>query len=124
MPLYLYLNERTGETKEILQSMNDVHSYEEEGVAWKRVFTIPQTSIDTKIDPNSSKDFVRATNKKGTIGDIMDLSAELSDKRAEKEGTDPVKQKHFEDYKKKNNGKKHLLDRPKVIESSVAKIEF
>ena len=123
MPIYLYLNEQTGETREVLQGMNEPHDFSEGGIAWKRVFTVPRASIDTKIDPNSPKDFVRATNKKGTFGVVMDLSAELSDKRAEKEGTDPVKQKHFDDYEKKNK-KKHLLDRPKVIENNVAKIEF
>lgn len=123
MPLYTFLNEQTGEIRDILQGMNDNHSFQEDGVAWKRIYSVPQMSIDTKIDPHSSKDFVRATNKKGTMGDIMDLSAELSDKRAQKEGSDPIKQKHFQDYEKKNN-KKHLLDKPKVIENSSVKIEF
>jgi hypothetical protein len=123
IPLYTFLNEKTGETRDIVQGMNDDHSFSEGGVAWRRIYHSPQMSIDTKIDPHSQKDFVRATNKKGTMGDIMDLSAELSNKRADKEGTDPVKQKHFQDYEKKNK-KKHLLDKPKVIENSVAKIEF
>jgi len=122
-PLYTYLNEETGEAKDVLQSMSEKHEFFEDGVQWKRIFYAPQMSIDTKVDPYSAKDFSKATNKKGTIGDMMDLSAELSDKRANKDGTDPVKQKHFQDYEKKNK-KKHLLDKPKVIESSFAKIEF
>lgn len=123
MPLYLYSHPETNEVKEIFQGMNDLHQYEENGTKWLRIYTTPQMSIDTRVDPHSSKDFVRATNKKGTIGDIMDLSAELSDKRSQKEGTDPVKQKYFKDYEKKNN-KKHLSDKPKVIENSAVKIEF
>jgi hypothetical protein len=54
----------------------------------------------------------------------MDLSAELSEQRAEKTGNgDPVKGKLFKDYEKKV-GKKHLLDKPKVIENSKVKIEL
>jgi len=123
MPLYLYSNPETHEVKEVLQGMSEDHSYYEDGVKWLRIYTLPQMSIDTKVDPYSAKDFTKATNKKGTIGDMMDLSAELSNKRADKEGTDPVKQKHFQDYEKKNK-KKHLLDKPKVIENNIAKIEF
>jgi predicted nucleic acid-binding Zn ribbon protein len=122
-PLYTYLNEQTGETRDVFQGMNDDHSFSEGGIAWRRVYYSPQMSIDTKVDPYSAKDFTKATNKKGTIGDMMDLSAELSNKRADKEGADPVKQKHFQDYEKKNK-KKHLLDKPKVIENNIAKIEF
>lgn len=123
MAIYLFQNPETLEVKEIFQSMSETHCYQEEGVEWKRLYTVPLMSIDTKVDPYSSKDFAKATNKKGTLGNMMDLSAELSDKRANKEGIDPVKQKHFDDYEKKNK-KKHLLDKPKVIENNVAKIEF
>lgn len=105
--------------------MNDEHSFSEGGIVWKRVFTVPQASIDTKIDPFSRKDFVDKTaNKKGTMGGMMDLSAELSEARAEKTGhEDPVKRQLFNDYEKKNN-KKHVADKPKVIETSTVKIEF
>ncbi len=125
MPLYLYQNEETGEIKEILQGMNDKHEYYQDGIAWKRIFTIPNASIDTTIDPHSAKDFVNKTgSKKGTVGDMMDLSAELSEKRASATGEDPVKRKFFDDYKKKNKGKKHLKDTPKKIETKSAIIEF
>lgn len=117
MPLYLYTNDETGEVKEVLQSMKDKHEYFEDGVQWRRIFTIPTASIDTRIDPFSANEFVRKTNKKGTVGEVMDLSAELSEKRAEKTGSeDPVKRQLFSDYQKKV-GKKHLLDKPKKIET-------
>ena len=49
---------------------------------------------------------------KGTFGDMMDYSSELSQKRAEKAGgIDPVKKKHFENYEKavgKNRNRKAL----------------
>ena len=66
-------------------------------------------SFDVQCDPNSSKDFARVTNKGGTIGDLWDRSAELSAKRADKNGgIDPVKDKFFEKYSKERGGQKHL----------------
>lgn len=124
-PIYLYQHPETEEIKEILQGMNDPHVFEEDNIQWNRVYTVPRASIDTKINPFSANEFVAKTgSKKGTVGEVMDLSAELSEKRAESTGgTDPVKQKLFNDYKNKT-GKKHLLDKPKVIETKIAKIEL
>lgn len=108
MPLYSYSNPKTGEIKDIVQGMNDEHVYIEDGVKWDRVFSKPQASVDTKIDPFSSQDFSNKTSsKKGTLGDIFDLSKEASIKRSEKIGFDPVKEKYYEDYSKKRGGKPH-----------------
>ncbi len=107
--IYLYKNPETGEIKEIVQGMNDVHEYEEDGVEWNRVFTVPQASIDTKIDPFSKNAFIDKTRNNSTMGDMWDRSRELSDRRAQEsgEGVDPVKQKYIKDYKKKRGGKDH-----------------
>ncbi len=113
MPIYLFKNESTGEVHEVVYHMNDDKNYrgpkntDKEGV-WKRVWIKPQMGVDmVRVDPYSSSDFVKATNKKGTVGDLWDRSAELSAKRAEKEGLDPVKEKFFQDYSAKRHGKKH-----------------
>jgi hypothetical protein len=37
----------------------------------------------------------------------MDASAEASNRRSEKYGIDPIKQKYYDDYSTKRNGKKH-----------------
>jgi predicted nucleic acid-binding Zn ribbon protein len=126
MPLYLYQNTETEEVIEVLQGMNDKHEYfDAEGKEWKRVFTVPTASIDTKINPFSSNDFVNKTsNKKGTVGDMMDLSSELSQKRADQTGSeDPVKRKLFTDYEKKV-GKKHLMDKKTSFETAKVKVEL
>jgi len=108
MPIYIYENPSTGEVREVLQSMNEEHCYSEDGQEWVRVWTLPQMSIDTKLDPFSSKDFVKKTDKSGTYGDLLDRSAELSEIRANKNGgVDPLKQKYFDDYAKKRGGKRH-----------------
>ena len=91
MPEYLY------ETPEI------------EGVTYGRVYTVPQASIDTKIDPYSQKDF-KEKAKGSTVGDLWDQSKELSLKREEKEGRDPVKTQFFKDYASKGKGNKHPKD--------------
>ena len=109
MPIYVYKHPDEEEYREVFQGMNDKHVYSEEGVEWKRVFLSPNASIDSSIDPFNKQQYIDATySKKGTVGDMMDLSAELSSKRAEKEGgTDPVKEKFYENYSKERGGAEH-----------------
>lgn len=130
--IYLYKNKETGETVEVSQGMNDVHEYYGENGGennWIRVFTPPNASIDTKIDPYSSKDFKKTTdNKKYTVGDLWDKSKELSEKRESKDGYDPVKQKAYEKYSKERDGKKHPQQKREELKQSLSKkgvdIEF
>jgi hypothetical protein len=118
MPIYLYQNPETEEVKEIIQTMNEEHVYQEDGVDWKRIFTKPNASIQSlsSLDPFNKRDFIDKTgNMKGTVGDMMGLAEEMSAQRSEKTGTeDPVKRKFFDNYEKKI-GKKHLSDKPKTI---------
>jgi hypothetical protein len=126
MPIYLYKNPKTGTVKEVVQKMNDEHTYEQDGVKWERVFTAPNASIDTKVDPDDKVKFIEKTgNMKGSLGDMMDYSSELSEERAKSSetGEDPVKRKHFQDYEKKV-GKKHLSDKKKTIETDKVKIDL
>jgi len=109
MPYYTYKNPKTSETKDIYQSMREDHVYSEGGQAWVRVFESPQMSVDTNINPDSKADFMRATQKRMTMGDMWDVSADLSAKRAEKYGSDPVKDTAVEKYKKKCKKNKHPL---------------
>ncbi len=93
--------------------MNEVKDYRgpdndaPEGL-WRRVWTKPRMGVDTvAIDPYSSKDFVKATNKKGVVGDMWDRSAELAAKRKDKEGVDPIQEQFYKDYSKRRKGRKH-----------------
>jgi len=112
MPLYLYENKETGEVVEVLQGMMDRHEYHgingrQKGL-WRRVFVNPNISFDTNTDDTSSKSFVTSTqNKNYTYGDLFDKSAEASQKRADKYGKDPIKEKKYADYRKQTNGKLH-----------------
>lgn len=108
MANFLFEHPTTGEIKEIYQSVHDAHVYSEDGVVWDRVWTVPQAAIDTSIDCNSARDFTEKTGKKkGSLGDLWNCSAELSEKRAKSQGIDPVKQKHYDNYSKMTKGKIH-----------------
>ena len=113
MPLYTYEHPETKEVIDIIQGMNDEHTYtDDKGTKWNRVWSIPQANIDSDTDPFDNKAFINKTaNQKGSYGDLIDQSRELSQKRKAKLGYDPVQQKYFKEYSKKRNGIKHYLDR-------------
>lgn len=84
--------------------MNEKKEYfDEKGRQWKRVFINPQASFSTRIDPFSQKDFNRITGEKHgvSIGNMMDYSAELGEKRAQIAGIDVIKEKTILDYEKR-----------------------
>ena len=113
MPMYLFQNPKTKEVVEVMQSMKAEHIYvDDNGLKWDRIFTVPNAAIDSwGIDPYSKDDFLKATDKRGiTCGEMFDLSAEMSQKREQKDGKDKIKEKTQKDYKKKT-GKAH----PEVI---------
>jgi len=123
MPIYIYQNPKTEECKEVFQSMNDEHVYSDKsGLKWKRVFVASQLKTEASIDPWSNVDFVEKTrNTKGTYGDMLDRSSELSEKRASQNGgIDPIKQKAYKDYSKKRGGAKHAQQ---VREESLSKLK-
>ena len=127
MPIYVYKHPDEEDYREVFQGMNDEHVYAEDDVEWERVFLPPNASIDNDIDPFSKQQFIDATyNKKGTMGDMMDLSAEMSEKRAAQAGgKDPVKEKFYDNYAKERGGAEHP-DRAKEggYESKNVKIDY
>ena len=130
---YSFVHTVTGETKEVEMPMSDYNPYKGEAgkdEGWQRVYDTPQVNIGNyvakKVDPWDNKQFVNRTgNMKGTYGDLQDFSAQMSEQRAKESvtGEDPVKRKHFDKYEK-NVGKKHVADKPKVIETKNVKIEL
>jgi hypothetical protein len=119
--IYLFEHPTTGEIREVYQKMNDPHVYNgedgEEEISWNRIFTIPTTCSNTQsLDPYSYDDFKKlTTDKQMTVGDMQDLSAQMSEKRAEKDGVDSFKEKHYDKYSKMRKGTKHMNDtRPNI----------
>jgi len=112
MPLYTFEHPETNESIDLVFGMNDEKIYiDENGIKWNRVFSSPNAALDLNSDPFSSKGFVEKTNSKGTMGDLMSRSQEMSEKRKNKLGYDPVQKKYFQEYSKKRRGVKHHLDR-------------
>lgn len=128
MPIYIYKHPTEEEYEEVVQSMNDPHTYSKDGVEWERVFFAPNMAVSATDDPFSANNYVEKTaNMKGTVGDLLDYSAELSERRAEiNGGVDPVKQKALEKYSKSTGGKKHTseLGQKKTFENKDVKVEF
>jgi hypothetical protein len=111
MPIYQFSHPEHPIVIEVLQSMKEPHIYvDDEGVEWNRVWSAPNASIDAKVDPFSSRHFVDAVNGKkgGTIGDMWDMSKEMSEKRKRVVGTgkDPLKEKYEHEYSSKRRGRK------------------
>ncbi len=126
MPLYLYKNTENSQIVEVLQGMSDTHEYRGENGdedCWVRVFSPPNTAIDTKIDPFSSMDFVRQTeNKNETVGSMWDRSTELSEKRKDQAGgIDPVREKALDKYEKDRDGKIHPSRQKEQLKKSLDK---
>ena len=106
---YLFKNPDTDEIISVSQGINEEHTYSEEGKAFDRVFTVPNTSIDSNPDPFSAQQFTEKTkDMKGSMGDMWDYSAELSQKRKQAHGgVDPIRKKAEEKYSKKRKGMKY-----------------
>ncbi len=111
MPFYTFTNLKTQEKRDIFFHMNDEKIYNGDGDRevnqWVREYLSPNASIDTEMDAFDPKSFMKATNKPDSLGSLFDRSKELSLKRADKEGIDPVRQKFYENYQKTHGGKKH-----------------
>ncbi|MEK6885269.1 MAG: hypothetical protein AABY22_36900 [Nanoarchaeota archaeon] len=78
---------------------------EEEEKSWKRDWSgvRVEANVNGKFNCWSEKSFVEGTEKrKGTYGDLLDKSAELSSQRAKEcGGQDPKREQVMKDYEKK-----------------------
>lgn len=95
---------------------------DEKGTVWKRVFEAPQLAMAglKPVDPYSEKAFVNKTGQmKGTLGDLWDASRELSERRAEKDGVDGVKQKFFDQYAKQHKGRRHMNEKAEKHKTAI-----
>lgn len=109
MPQYEYLNEETGETKLVIQSMDQEHVYFEDGKQWSRVFSSPQAAENTRLNPFDAKAYVNKTGSvnKGSFGDLYNRSADMSAQRADKNGgVDEVKLAYAKKYQSERKGRK------------------
>lgn len=128
--IYQFQHKKTGKIRDIVMSMKDYKHFrgdDDNDDNWERIYHVPQVNLgDTKLDPFDNKAFVNKTgHMKGTYGDLLDFSAEQSERRAAQTGgEDPLKKEYFKEYSKKRRGAKHHMDRPKKIDKKNYKIEF
>lgn len=127
MPLYIFKHPSREEYQEVFFKMNDKKIFkDEDGITWERVYTSPELNTVGQTDPWSHNDFMNKTSsKKGTVGDMMNHSEELSQKRKDKMGYDPLKKKYYENYSKSRGGAKHPREiKEKGYESDKVKITY
>ena len=125
MSIYLFKNEATGEIKEVVQRMEDEHTYKEGNIEYKRVFVNPQVSFDTKLDPFSLKQYISNTaNKVGTYGEVLEHSAELSEQRAKIAGHDVIKEAAYKHYEDTHHGMKHPEVKKKEANAHLERLGF
>ncbi len=126
MPLYCFTNSDESEYVDVFFHMNDKKVYVGPyGKEWRRVYTSPNASIDSKIDPFSSRDFVEKTGrKKGNLGNLMDAAKDASLARAQKVGKDPVREKWLSDYKATNKVDYFDSSKDKVVKKNGVTIDF
>jgi hypothetical protein len=126
MPLYTFSHPETGELKDIVFGMNEEKSYiDESGTKWNREYGSFQLNSTGSVDPWDSKSFIEKTNQAGTMGDLLDRSADLSRERASQNGgVDPVREKYYSKYSKERNGALHPDKMPKTFENKNIKIEI
>ena len=104
-PYYEFQNPNTNHIIGVYQPMDSEHKFiDEDGLEWNRVFSKPQAVVSSlsNLNPRDAKAFVKATGeRKGKLRDIYQLSAEMSEKRAAKDGLDHVKLKSWDKYEQK-----------------------
>lgn len=128
MPLYTFESLDDGRLQDIFFTMKEVPRFGEyidiDGTRWKRVMTIPNAASNTEADPHSVKDFNKSLDGKNvTIGNMFDASKEASEKRANKDGVDAVKQKFYRDYAKERKGTLHHGERKENMDKTMSEVK-
>ena len=126
MPTYIYRDLESGETKEVIQRMDEEHVYFENGIMFERVFTVPHPPVIdsiSNINPFSPKEYVHATGKKkGTLGDLFTASAELSEKRTASAGVDHIKESSWKNYEKSRPNSVHPSRAKQLMKENIKKL--
>ncbi len=119
MPNYSFENLKTKEIKVFFFPLDNHPTWNEvreiEGQKWKRIMEErAPLGIIKNSTPSSSQEFLDETKrKKGTVGDLIERSAELSEQRAKQSptGRDPTRDKYLDNWSKKRGGiRKHPED--------------
>ncbi len=113
MPVYDFHHSPTNETISVFVKLDEPASARAQqvvgGKLYKRVYSAPQASKDTRPGDGTLHDYRRTTGEKNlTVAESWEMSKEASQKRAELHGgVDPVREDYYRDYERKTGGK-HL----------------
>ena len=127
MPLYTFSHPSNGQIIDVFFHMNDEKKYiDDSGIEWVREYHSPELNATGQTNAWNSKQFVEKTGRnKGKLGDMLDLSSELSRERASQNGgLDPLKEKYYKRYSKERNGAIHPDKNPKSFENKNIKIDL
>ncbi len=127
MPFYTFLNPKTKEVLDLFFHMNDEKEYiDEDGIKWDRQWHTPELNATGSSDAWDSKKFVEKTGRsRGKLGDMLDMSSDLSKERASGNGgVDPLKENYYKRYTKERNGAIHPDKNPKTFENKHVKIDL
>lgn len=112
MPCFDFENRLTGEIVSVYLTLNEPReAYSTqiiEGKEYKRVYSAPLAAKDILKGDMTKEDFRRNTSGKNySVGDMYDISKEMSKERAGKNGgKDPIQEKFYSDYEKRM-GRQH-----------------
>ena len=121
MPIYTFQHPKSGKVVEVIQRMSEPHVYvDAKNVTWIRIFSNPQVAFNTILSATDSKTFVEKTRGKNySLGQMWDLSAELSAKREGASGVDEIRVKAESTYKNRTQ-----QDHPHSKKKSRKRFEF
>jgi phage terminase small subunit len=111
MPAYDFQCEETGEIISVyvpLKAPNRQRQIQKrKGKVYKRIYSAPTAAVDSRVKDASKEDFRRmTTGKKLSVGDMWDISKDMHQHRADKNGgVDEVKEQYYRDYERQNKVK-------------------
>lgn len=112
MATHQFIHEESGEIIEVRVPTDAPivqHQRQEiDGKVYKRVYSAPLAAKDTRFGDCSATDFRRKTTDKAglKVGDMWEISAEMSERRKQRQGHDPVLEQHYANHEKEY-GEKH-----------------
>ncbi len=128
MPIHDFIHEESSETLTVYVAASapaaEHQQQTRDGKVYKRIYSVPlmATNMGTRHGDATEADFRRATtDKKGLkMGDMQEISAEMSAKRAQRNGLDPVQEAYYERYAQENGGEKHtnVVKREKLAKAN------
>lgn len=112
MPIHSFVHEASGETIDVYVPASapaPEHQLQvRDGREYRRVYAAPLAAKDTQYGDASLKDFSRKTSDKSglKVGDMWEISREMSDRRRQRDGVDVVRERYYEKYEQEY-GEKH-----------------